>query len=310
MASPLNENARPFYCFTKMSPVLPDNALGREHRDAKIQAHFPKQLASLLEEIQQKLQFLYLGEAISKLRSGKALDRSYVVLTFDEGFESSINAALPILEDLNIPATFFICSNHLDETNNVMWDQEVHAITASLSPNPIALSWMDRQLPTYPASNAAQSAKDLLRHLLQLDPQKREQRITDLRALVATEVRPSILDRHVSQYELNQYAKHTLLSFGAHGHTHQPLLTLDQTALEQELRLCREIIASVCGQIYIDVLNFPFGNQNQISPGLLQSKMAEGFIAALYDGDGVARPGDHFTRFRVYFSRNSNLRDP
>ena len=87
-----------------------------------------------------------------------------------------------------------------------MWDQEVHAITASLSPNPLALSWMDRQLPTYPASNAAQSAKDLLRHLLQLDPQKREQRITDLRALVATEVRPSILDRHVSQYELNQYA--------------------------------------------------------------------------------------------------------
>ena len=174
-----------------------------------------------------------------------------------------------------------------------MWDQEVHAITASLSPNPIALSWMDRQLPTYPASNAAQSAKDLLRHLLQLDPQKREQRITDLRALVATEVRPSILDRHVSQYELNQYAKHTLLSFGAHGHTHQPLLTLDQTSLEQELRLCREIIASVCGQSYIDVLNFPFGNQNQISPGLLQSIMAEGFIAALYDGDGVARPGDH-----------------
>ena len=81
--------------------VLPDNALGREHRDAKNPgALFPKQLASLLEEIQQKLQFLYLGEAISKLRSGKALDRSYVVLTFDEGFESSINAALPILEDL------------------------------------------------------------------------------------------------------------------------------------------------------------------------------------------------------------------
>ncbi len=295
--------------FLRCRRVLPDNILGKKHRDATNPgALFPKQLASLLEEIQQRLQFLYLGEAISKLRSGKALDQSYVVLTFDEGFESSINAALPILEDMNIPATFFVCSKHLATEDSFMWDQEVHAITQSLSPTPIVVPWMDRQLPTHPSSHATQSANDLLRHLIQLPTEKREQRLRDLKGLCASEIRHPTLDRHINHQELASFAKHSLLSFGSHGHTHHPMLSMTTNTLLAELKQSRTILADVCGQSYVDVLNFPFGSHKQLSPTLIQNVMESGFVAALYDGDGIARPGDHLFKIpRLLLSQKTRI---
>ncbi len=295
--------------FLRCRRILPDNVLGKKHRDAENPgALFPRQLASLLEEVQQRLQFLYLGEAISKLRSGKALNQSYVVLTFDESFESSINAALPILEDMNIPATFFVCTKHLQAEHCFMWDQEVHAITQSISPNPITVPWMDRQLTTHPPAQATQSANDLIRHLIQLPKEKREQRIASLKELSTSELLPSVLDRHVNHQELITYAKHSLLSFGSHGHSHHPMLSMDINTLKAELKQSRIILDDACGQSYVNVLNFPFGTQKQLSPTLIQNVMESGFLAALYDGDGVARPGDHLFRLpRLLLSQKTRI---
>ena len=306
----ISEKTRgPSIVFLRCRRVLPDNALGREHREASNPgALFPKQLKALLNEIEQSLPFLYLGEAISMLRSGKALDKSYAVLTFDEAYDSSISAALPILEEMNIPATFFVCSEHLQLEKRLTWDEEVHAIIAASSPAPLRLPWMDRQLQTHPQTHAINSANDLLQHLIQLSAEKRLQRLNDLRNLLTSEIHPSPIDTHLAKNSLKHYANHVLLSFGAHGHSHHPLLSMAPQKRIEELMLCRQILTEVCGQSFVDVLSFPFGHQNQISPDLIQDTMSCGFLAALYAGEGVSRPGDHlFALPRLLLSKNTQI---
>ncbi|MBL93212.1 MAG: hypothetical protein CMH56_15540 [Myxococcales bacterium] len=289
--------------------VLPQNAFGEHHREAHNPgALFPNQLERLLQEVCKHMPILYLGEAMAMLRAGKVLDRSYAVLTFDEGYRSSLDAALPILEKLNVPATFFLCSAHLEQDQTLMWDEEVHGLLATISPAHLSLPWMDRQLATYPAEEAYQTGLDLLKHLINLSDEKREQRMATLRELAPEGPRPSMIDQHVDLQSLRELADHPLLTFGAHGHTHAPLLSLAPDRLINELHQCRQILRDACGKSYVDVLSFPFGHQKQLAPELLQRAMEVGFLGAMHADEGVARPGDHIYALpRLLLSKKSPI---
>ena len=306
----LSEKLRgPSIVFLRCRRVLPQNAFGEHHREAHNPgALFPAQLERLLQEVCKHLPILYLGEAMALLRAGKVLDRSYAVLTFDEGYRSSLDAALPVLEKMNIPATFFLCTAHLDQENTLMWDEEIHGLLATISPSQLSLPWMDRQLPTYPPDAAYQTGLDLLKHLIHLDDEKRQQRIASLRELAPQGPRPSMLDQHVDLQSLRELADHPLLTFGAHGHSHAPLLSLPTDQLLDDLHLCRQILQKACGKSYVDVLSFPFGHQNQLAPELLQRAMEVGYLGALHADEGVARPGDHIYALpRLLLSKKSRI---
>jgi peptidoglycan/xylan/chitin deacetylase (PgdA/CDA1 family) len=60
-----------------------------------------------------------LSEGVELCRSGK-LKRPTACLTFDDGFASHSELVLPLLLELNIKASFFISSEHLDE--NLLWN--------------------------------------------------------------------------------------------------------------------------------------------------------------------------------------------
>ena len=299
----------PSIVFLRCRRVLPQNSFGEHHREAlNPGALFPDQLEALLAQVCQQLPFLYLGEAMAMLRSGKVLDRSYAVLTFDEGYRSSIEAALPVLEKLNVPATFFLCSEHLQADASIMWDEEVHALVGAISPQTLSLPWMDRKLPTYPAQAAYATGLDLLKHLINLSQEKRLQRLQSLRELAAKNPSFSMLDSHIDFATLQELTQHPLLTFGAHGHSHHPLLSLDGKQLVEELHQCRSVLQEVCGKSYVDVLSFPFGHQAQVAPILLQRAMEIGFQGAMHADEGVARPGDHLYALpRLLLSKNSRI---
>ncbi len=54
-----------------------------------------------------------LDEAVRKLGAGR-LDRACAVLTFDDGWESNLTVALPILERHGVPACVYVTTEHLD----------------------------------------------------------------------------------------------------------------------------------------------------------------------------------------------------
>jgi len=299
----------PSIVFLRCRRVLPRNVLGENHREAKNPgALFPEQLESLLQEMGAKLPFMYLGEALALLRSGKTLDHSVAVLTFDEAYESSIAAALPVLEKMNIPATFFVCSGHLQPDNALIWDEEVHALVEAIGPSPLSLPWMDRQLQTHPASIAYQTGLDLLKHLLPLSQEKRKQRIDSLRQQAKNTPPNNPLDHHITTDSLKTHAAHPLLTFGAHGHSHAPMLSLPAAQLLEELHMCRTTLREICKESYLDVLSFPFGHQNQLAPELIQRAMEAGFEAAFHADEGVVRPGDHlFALPRLLLSKKTRI---
>ena len=56
--------------------------------------------------------------------------QDYFVVTFDDGYKSNLTLALPILQELQVPATVFVITGSVDHPDHMTWD-EVREILAS-----------------------------------------------------------------------------------------------------------------------------------------------------------------------------------
>lgn len=75
---------------------------------------FCRQMECLAEK---KTQVLALSEAVSILKHGVSVPSNAVVLTFDDGFRNFFSCALPILRELQFPATVFLVTGRAGKDN-------------------------------------------------------------------------------------------------------------------------------------------------------------------------------------------------
>ncbi len=72
-----------------------------------------------------------LDAALDDLVSGRPLPPRAVALTFDDGYRDNLDIALPMLQELGLPATFFLIPGVLDGEITPWWETLGHAFTTS-----------------------------------------------------------------------------------------------------------------------------------------------------------------------------------
>jgi peptidoglycan/xylan/chitin deacetylase (PgdA/CDA1 family) len=77
-------------------------------------------LERVLRLLHEHYEFVPLREAVSMLRGERAARPHCMVLTFDDGYRNNFTHALPVLERLGIPATFFVCTG-MTGTSRAYW---------------------------------------------------------------------------------------------------------------------------------------------------------------------------------------------
>jgi peptidoglycan/xylan/chitin deacetylase (PgdA/CDA1 family) len=63
-----------------------------------------------------------LGDGLAALAAGRPLPPRAVALTFDDGYRDNLRLAVPILERLGLPATFFLVPGLLSRTTRPWWE--------------------------------------------------------------------------------------------------------------------------------------------------------------------------------------------
>ena len=66
---------------------------------------------------------LSMDELIHLKENNDKFPVNSVVITFDDGFENNYSVAAPILDNLNIPATFYISTSYINSTKMFWVDQ-------------------------------------------------------------------------------------------------------------------------------------------------------------------------------------------
>lgn len=101
------------------------------HRVANV-SHDPLQLCVSPHNFREQVIYLKkhfnlvpLSRMVEDLKSRRIQEKT-VAITFDDGYADNLYAALPVLEEINVPATIFITAGNIDSQEDFYWDKNTN----------------------------------------------------------------------------------------------------------------------------------------------------------------------------------------
>lgn len=180
----------------------------------------------------------------------------YVLVTFDDGYYNHARA-LPMMEEFNVPATFFVSSSHVVQQKAFWWDVVFRVL------NRIGHSYTEIQhkVANYKA----------------LSPKQIETQLISQFGENALQVQGD-LDRPFTPAELFKFAQHPLVSIGNHTRSHAILTNLSAREMEEEIRGAQDDLYAITGKTPVAIA-YPNGNcSNQMIQIALKAGLKLGVL--------------------------------
>src|SRR5688500_16168803 len=182
-------------------------------------------VAHLRQLIEYYLEHGYRFVSPSQILAGLPADQKCAMITFDDGYFNN-TLALPVLEEFNVPAVFFISANHVREAKCFWWD----------------VFFRERL-----AQRASQrQVYDEAVQMKYLRTEEIEARIRDGFGNNALKPRCAI-DRPFTAAELRDFAHHRLVHLGNHTANHAILTNYSADEIRRQVRQCQDSLADMTG---------------------------------------------------------------
>jgi peptidoglycan/xylan/chitin deacetylase (PgdA/CDA1 family) len=243
----------------------------------------PAELDAQLELLAREARTVPLGQAVSELASGAIAPRT-VVLTFDDGYEDTLTAALPALRRHGLPATVFIATGNPGRP--FWWD----ALAASV----LGCERLPARI-TIKAAKARHelSTGDRARFLLRavallqsIDEQHREEILSYVHDQCGPHP-PAASARALLPVEIARLAANELIDIGAHTVRHPPLARLSQARQREEVVDSKRELETRIGAP-VRYFSYPHGS---LTPATVEIVRQAGFAAACSSVPDVATSG-------------------
>lgn len=182
-----------------------------------------------------------------------------IMFTFDDGWKDNYTNALPVIRELRIPVTVFVCPGLVGRTLP-FWPELVASLLSKATP---------------PAESA--EIESLIETLKTYTPERRQKFIARLYEQYSAPAGKDSYsgDQTVTWDDIREMDS-AGVRFGCHTHTHQILTTVPAQTARQEIRDSKRAIE---GTLYrrCDLFAYPNGNS---SPATRRILAEEGFTAA------------------------------
>ena len=185
---------------------------------------------------------LPLHDAISALAAGSLPPRA-VCITFDDGYRSIHDLALPVLKELDLPATVFVTTGHMESGN--MWNDKIIEALRRMPDGELDLR--KHGLNTYTLGKV-----DERKHVLHALIEKSKYLPSNARTVLVQEL--SELDKNVKAPSLmltrQMVAKLAEEGIEIGGHTiNHPILTrMDDDQARHEISACKQQLEEITGK--------------------------------------------------------------
>ena len=182
----------------------------------------------------------------------KALPEYPLLITFDDGWKDNYDYAFPLILEQKVPITIF-CTTDAINNKYLNWRDVIYALS-NLDKN--LLKYVFETLSKYNISLCKDSSESEIISAVQLSDHK-EKIITEINNLLYFLGEPNQMLSASEIIEMNQSG---LVSFGAHGHTHEPLLDIKDPAFE--LEESKQILADILNAD-IESMAYPHSSVNK-----------------------------------------------
>lgn len=232
-------------------------------------------LESQLRRISAVANVVPLGRALDALMAGDPLPPRAVALCWDDGYRDNLELAVPLLEKLGLPGTFFLVPSLLSGQRCAWWEIAGWAFSRSTEKE---VSWRGMLLTTRGAAGRAayERASD---HLRGLSSATRQDALDELVDRLAPEGSPRDRDLFLDWDGAHQLVARGF-EVGSHTMSHLNLATEPAATQVEDLRGSRLVLEKELDR-EIRVLAYPFGQPDAVSATTQAAAREAGYSHAL-----------------------------
>ncbi len=241
----------------------------------------PEQFRVQLDHLGSLADFVGPDDLRAALRHERPLPQRAWLVTFDDGLREQYEHALPVLDQMGIPAFFFANTQPLAEQRPVLVHM-THLLRSQVSPADLALA-IERACRELGVSATVADAAAAQRHyaydtpdaarvkyLLNFGlPESDRQYVVDwcFDHMLGWDRAQVCSDLYMPQEQLRDLARRGWL--GSHTHSHRPLGSLSAMEAEQDIRLSLDLLAEWTGSS-VDAIGYPYGSFAACPPWLAE----------------------------------------
>lgn len=229
---------------------------------------------------------LPLYEAVLAIRENRVPPRA-VCISFDDGYRSSHDLALPVLRRLGLPATVFVTSGFLDEGN--MWNDRIVEAVRRLPEGNHDLRSVEMGMQTLSSlTDRIKIAKHLNDDSKYLSQDGRLDVILKLEELAGQSPSNNLMLTREMVANLSRSG----IEIGGHTITHPILTKLDDDAARHEIVENKRVLEEIVGQP-LRLFAYPNGKIGMdFDQRHVKMVQAAGYVAAFTTAYGVATKDD------------------
>jgi len=265
--------------------VLAYHRVADLERDPQALAVGAKRFRAQMRLLRGRYQLLRLED------SWPRVERPAAIVTFDDGYADNATTALPILEQEEVPATFFVSVGAVESGREFWWDElERWLLTDAPLPHPIAIGdGPDRRAwSTRTQEDRRKLYEALHSQLRDSTPARRERLLEELRAAIGGVEAPRPSHRPLTTAEIAVLGRSRWASVGAHGVSHTPFSALSLEEQREEMLTSRERLRSWCGA-EVASFSFPFGGRRDFTRDSVRLAREVGFRRVAANTPGQIR---------------------
>ena len=213
-----------------------------------------------------------------------------VCVTFDDGYADNALEALPILEELGVPATFFVSTGTIGSRSEFWWHELERVIleTENLPPSfTLADKRFGRSWPTGLPGERQAFYQGIVRLMNDVDAGQRTGWLAQLRRWAQTGEGAADRHRAMTVDELRLLAASSRVTIGAHTVTHTRLSSLSPAAQREEITVSKRELEAWTGRD-ISTFSYPFGRRSDYTQQSIALCRQAGFIKAAANVPGQA----------------------
>jgi peptidoglycan/xylan/chitin deacetylase (PgdA/CDA1 family) len=241
-------------------------------------------LAQQLAHLKELATVVPLAPAMEALRAGRPLPPRAVALTFDDGYEDNLRLAVPLLEKLRLPATFFLAPGLLSGDVRAWWEILAWGFQRTTR---ATVQWDGRVLPTRGRAGRG-SQRWIMERLKSCDQAVRQRKVTTLLDLLEPEGEPNDRNLFLDWDGARELVRRGF-SVGSHSLSH-PILSHESPDEQlHDLVTSRRQLEVELG-VPMELLAYPNGTRADYNAETVHAAQQAGHTHAFGAHAGIIRP--------------------
>lgn len=242
----------------------------------------------LLADLKSRGPCLSIDEVVEYQRKGAGYPTNSFCITFDDGFENNLSVAGPVLDDLDLPAVFYMTTDFI-ENGTMSWTDQGEYVLEITDKPVITLPWNNQSVPIATSDEKIAAMTAMRKYIFEdetRDPHALMDWLYDTLGQPRVQTTDDPLDKKLSWDQVREMGAHPLFTVGGHTHTHPIMSGLSPADLDREIDTSLSLLKDKAG-IETKHYAYPQGQANHYSPAVIEALKARNIICCPTAIDGI-----------------------